>query len=53
MKNLKYADEGNIKHNEAAKLLIDKSDKLSDDDGINDYLQYCRRLITTSDNPYM
>ena len=49
---LKYADEGNIKHNEAAKLLIDKSNKLSDDDGINDYLQYCRRLITTSDNPY-
>jgi len=42
----KYADEGNVKHNEAAKLLLEKRGRLSDDDAINEYLEYCRKLVS-------
>ena len=46
----KYADEGNIKHNEAAKLLLEGSNRMSDDDAINIYIEYCRKLITMAKN---
>ena len=46
----KYANEGNVKHNEAARLLLDNTNKLSEDDAVNEYLQYCRRLITIANN---